>query len=259
MPDDHKRDPFKPPQPAIPGVPADQVDTLALPPTAANRAAAKPADHPRPGRSASAKGSATLAEKLGGEMMPILMGFIALAIFTVMAVVWKSKRSSSADDEVQTTTTAPAAAPADSTPAPLEPANQPVAPGVIAKAGELSEPWAAKYFIYHNDATGRSTPAMVVHLPRGGYWGFSLIEPYGRCRLEYVTDLRKLAKDYQYPADHPLIADPCSHTLFDLLRYGGPMNGEVRGDIVYGSAMRPPIAIEIETRGKDVWALKMEE
>ncbi len=200
----------------------------------------------------------TLAQKLNQQMMPILMGLIALTIFVVMAVVWKSKQSA-ADDTPPPVAEVPAAA-SDARPAPVSaPTDEPTAPGVIAKAEELSTPWAAKNFIYRNEATGELTPAMVVHLPRGGYWAFSLMEPYGRCRLEFVTDLQKLAKEYEYPADHPLVGDPCSHTLFDLLRYGGPMNGEVRGDIVHGSAMRPPIAIEIQTRGKDELAVKMEE
>ena len=99
---------------------------------------------------------------------------------------------------------------------------------------------------------------MVVHLPRGGYWGFSLIEPYGTCRLEYVTDLQKLATVYGYRADHPLIADPCNKSLFDLLRYGGPIDASVRGDIVSGTSVRPPIAVEIQQRGNAILATEIE-
>jgi len=135
---------------------------------------------------------------------------------------------------------------------------EPIAPGVVATAEELSQPWASKEFIFHNALSGADVPAMVVHLPRGGYWGFSLIEPYGTCRLEYVTDLQKLATVYGYRADHPLIADPCNKSLFDLLRYGGPMDASVRGDIVSGTGVRPPIAIEIQQRGNSILATAIE-
>lgn len=135
---------------------------------------------------------------------------------------------------------------------------EPIAPGVVATAEELSQPWAGKQFIFHNALTGADVPAMVVHLPRGGYWGFSLIEPYGTCRLEYVTDLQKVATVYGYRADHPLIADPCNKSLFDLLRYGGPMDASVRGDIVSGTSVRPPVAIEIQQRGNSILATAIE-
>ncbi|HKV47285.1 MAG TPA: serine/threonine-protein kinase [Candidatus Acidoferrales bacterium] len=135
---------------------------------------------------------------------------------------------------------------------------EPIAPGVVATEEELSQPWASKEFIFHNALTGSDVPALVVHLPRGGYWGFSLIEPYGTCRLEYVTDLQKLATVYGYRADHPLIADPCNKSLFDLLRYGGPIDASVRGDIVSGASVRPPIAVEIQQRGNAILATEIE-
>ena len=157
-------------------------------------------------------------------------------------------------------TRSPGRASTASDPASVTPKHsEPIAPGVVATVDELSQPWAAKDFVFHNQANGEFVPAMVVHLPRGGYWGFSLIEPYGSCRLEYVTDLQKLATVYDFPADHPLIVDPCNKTLFDLLRYGGPMNAEVRGDIIRGASVRPPIAIEIQQRGDSILAVKMEE
>jgi hypothetical protein len=101
---------------------------------------------------------------------------------------------------------------------------------------------------------------MVVRLPGGQYWGFSLREPFGDCELEYVTDLKKLQTDYRFEANHPMVANPCSRTVYDLMRYGnGATNGGVvRGDIVQGSGVRPPIAIEIRTSGKDVIAVRSE-
>ncbi|MGH9575610.1 MAG: serine/threonine-protein kinase [Candidatus Acidiferrales bacterium] len=146
----------------------------------------------------------------------------------------------------------------DMPPAATSHKSEPIAPGVVATTEELSQPWASKEFIFHNALRGSDVPAMVVHLPRGGYWGFSLIEPYGTCRLEYVADIQKLATVYGYRADHPLIADPCNKSLFDLLRYGGPIDASVRGDIVSGASVRPPIAIEIQQRGNAILATEIE-
>jgi hypothetical protein len=253
MSDQKKHDPFKPQQPAIPGVPEESAneEKRAVP-------APPPAASLRPSAASKSPALPSLPEKLKSQMIPIIMGVIALAIFAVMAMIWRSRQS--AADDSEPAAAAPAATPAADVPRPAAASSdEPVAPGVIATADELAAPWAAKNFIFRTEATGESTPAMVVHLPRGGYWGFSLIEPYGQCRLEYVTNLQKLAKAYEYPADHPMVGDPCSHTLFDLLRYGGPMNAEVRGAIVHGSALRPPVAIEIQQHGREVLAVKMEE
>jgi eukaryotic-like serine/threonine-protein kinase len=182
-----------------------------------------------------------------------------LAFLLIMNLIFRP-HPSAAPEAPPPAAAAPAASVAPDLPAPEPvPHNEPIAPGVVATVAQLAPPWAAKDFVFHNDATGEFIPSMVVHLPRGGYWGFSMIAPYGRCHLEYVTDLQKLANDYGYPSDHPLVADPCNKSLFDLLRYGGPMGAEVRGDIVRGMSLRPPLAIEIQQRGNSILATKMEE
>jgi serine/threonine protein kinase len=226
-----------------------QLSQLPLPRTSA---AAPAATRPR------VIAAPSLADKLMSQKMPIVMSLSVVALLVILSLVFKSHRSALSDAGL------PAAVPVSETsaanvPPPAPARSVPTAPGVIATVDELSQPWSSKDFTFRNDATGESVPAMVVRLPRGGYWGFSLIEPYGRCQLQYVTDLDRLAKKYGYPADHPLIVDPCSDTLFDLLRYGGPMNAEVRGDIVHGSSLRPPVAIEIQERGNSILAVKMEE
>ena len=99
---------------------------------------------------------------------------------------------------------------------------------------------------------------MIVHLPGGTYWGFSLREPYGTCEMEWVTDLQKLETEYKYRAKHAMVADLCNHSVFDLTRYGSGPNGLVRGEIKQGAAVRPPIAIEIETKGKHLLATRIE-
>jgi hypothetical protein len=133
-----------------------------------------------------------------------------------------------------------------------------VGPGEIATTSELTKDWSAKKFIFRDSLTSREVPAMVVHLPGGEYWGFSLIEPYGSCELEFVTDLQKLRTDYGFRGTHPMVADPCNHAVFDLTRYGNGPAGLVRGEIAQGAAVRPPLAIEIQVRGKQVLAKKIE-
>jgi hypothetical protein len=129
---------------------------------------------------------------------------------------------------------------------------------VVATADELAKPWAAKHFTFHDYITGAMVPALVVHLPTGDYWGFSMTEPFGTCALEYVTDLDRLDTFYGFHATHPMVGDPCQHSVFDLLQYGGPPSAEVRGALVHGTGMRPPLAIEIEQSGKDILATKIE-
>ncbi|HTZ73687.1 MAG TPA: serine/threonine-protein kinase [Candidatus Aquilonibacter sp.] len=195
---------------------------------------------------------ASLAANAKNYKKPIAIAAGVLALLLIANWVWKS-RPSAADNAAE-----PAPASASDAGAVPGHGGEPVAPGVIATTAELSQPWAAKKFIFHDQVTSQYVPAMVVRLPSGAYWAFSLIEPYGTCRLEYVTDLQKLAKTYDYPADHPLVVDPCSDTLFDLLHYGGPMNDEVRGEMVRGSAVRPPIAIEVQQRGDSILATQIE-
>jgi hypothetical protein len=133
----------------------------------------------------------------------------------------------------------------------------PVAPGVIAVTDELTQPWSAKKFLFSN-AKGKSFAAMLVKLPDNSYWAFSLREPYGSCELEYITDLDKLRTQYNFTATHPMVGDPCSHTVFDLASYGPGPSGEVRGEIVAGTGVRPPLAIEVEVNGTKILATRAE-
>lgn len=101
---------------------------------------------------------------------------------------------------------------------------------------------------------------MVVRLPGGDMWGFSLREPFGECELQYVTDLKVLEIDYGFHAQHPMVVNPCTRAVYDLMRYGGgaPNGGLVRGEIVAGSGVRPPMAIEMSTRGREIIAVRGE-
>jgi len=129
---------------------------------------------------------------------------------------------------------------------------------VIGTTQELKQAWSAKRFLFPDSVTGQTDQAMVVRLPHGQYWGFSLQAPFGTCELEYVSNLQILRRDYQFNADHPMVVNPCDHTIYDLLLYGSSSAGLVRGDIVQGTGIRPPVAIEIRARGTEVVAVRME-
>ncbi len=136
---------------------------------------------------------------------------------------------------------------------------------VIASISEL-KPWASKQFTFRNGMTNQSISAILVRLPTSspaqasGYWSFSLKAAFGTCQLEYLDDLQKIKSDYGYlQARHPLVGNPCSRTLFDPLKYATlPGNVLVRGAMVQGSDLRPPLGVEIKLKGKDILAVRME-
>ncbi|MGA8142258.1 MAG: hypothetical protein WB987_00015 [Candidatus Acidiferrales bacterium] len=231
--------PFKPDQPNIPGViPRDD--------------AKKPAE-------ASTIEQASPPSRFSTTQMPplwVILSATSVVAVCLLAVWWMRGTSAKAKSNASDVTEVVAAAAAS------EPVKAPeklvVGPGEIATTDELSRPWAAKKFIFRDPLTSREVPAMVVHLPGEVYWGFSLIEPYGTCEMEFVTDMKKLQAEYSYRGAHPMVADPCNRAVFDLTRYGSGPAGLVRGEIAQGAAVRPPLAIEIQVHGKKVLAKKME-
>jgi hypothetical protein len=241
MPDVKKLDPFKPQQPSIPGVEARP--EVAQPDTSAATETESPV------------AAATVSHAAQPKIIWIVLGAAAALVLVGGLTIW-GKVSSSKAIPVSADTTAPAEAPPPTPAAPSEP----LGPGPIATVAELAKPWSSKHFQYRNYVSGQIEPAIVVHLPHGGYWGFSLVEPFGNCQLEFVTDLEKLQADYGYHSDHPMVGDPCNHTVYDLLRYGGGASNDdlVRGVIVQGSGIRPPMAIEIKVQGSDVVAGRSE-
>jgi hypothetical protein len=139
------------------------------------------------------------------------------------------------------------------------------APGV-ATIAELAKPWSSREFFIRNRFTGENIPAEIIRLPGtagnkpSAYWAFSLKSPYGNCKMEYVSDLDKLATEYGYKSPkHPMVGNPCNHTLFDPLRMTNlPGNVWVRGAIVQGSDLRPPLGVEIQVQGKEILATRTE-
>jgi hypothetical protein len=137
--------------------------------------------------------------------------------------------------------------------------------GEIAPLSDLAKPWSSKTFTFTRPLTHENIPAMVVRLPgtaagkSGAYWAFSTTEPFGACQLRYVTNIGQLASQYGFAAQHPMVVDPCTQTVFDPLRMGQRSDGAwVRGEIVQGGGLRPPIAIELSVRGNSLYADRIE-
>lgn len=236
-----EQDPFKPQEPNIPGVTGNPARHQQTP------------ESPRPATS-QFRASTVVAEKIPAQkwlaIAALAIGLVSLALF-----LWKHSGAPSESQQI------PAVLPVVDLP-PAAPAQPSVAlvvgPGPIATTAELAKPWSSKRFEFHDTQTADNLSAVVVHLPNGVYWAFSLREPFGTCELEYVTDLGKLQHDYGVRANHPMVGDPCNRTVFDLTRYGAGPNGAVRGAIVSGQAVRPPLAIEMKVRGKQIVATQLE-
>jgi hypothetical protein len=136
----------------------------------------------------------------------------------------------------------------------------------VATLGDMEKPWSSRDFFFVNRTTGQDIPALLIRLPGSashqpdGYWAIAMNSPYGRCQFEYVTDLDKLRNDYGYrDAKHPMVGNPCTRTLFDPLKRMNILGDVwVRGAIVEGSDLRPPLGILIQVQGKNILALKME-
>jgi hypothetical protein len=238
MPDKKKPDPFKPQQPSIPGV-SPSTETRAH----------ETAETPQRGEPSQPSSPKTLAWVIAAVVVAVII--VGVALFKM--------RSSSAKTEQPVADASVVVPPIDRTAAnPAE--TPPTAPGPVATTEEMAKLWSAKRFMFRDPVTNQPVPAMVVRLPRGDYWGFSLRAPFGTCELEYVTDLEMLQKKYQFRAEHPMVIDPCNQTIYDLLRYGSGASNDslVRGEMAQGPGIRPPIAIEIRTQGEQVIAERME-
>jgi hypothetical protein len=133
----------------------------------------------------------------------------------------------------------------------------------VATLYELAAPWSSKAFSFVDPNTHQSIPAVVVHLPgppaEPSFWAFALTSPFSRCQLQYVTDLNALAQRFGVSAAHPMVVSDCDGAVFDPLKMATLPDGSwVRGDIVHGGAIRPPISIQVEVRGRDIVADRIE-
>ena len=168
---------------------------------------------------------------------------------------------------------APAAAPAAQieVPAPAV-ASTPAVPRAtsanpeIATVAEMGKPWSSKDFFFVNPLTGVAAAALLIRLPTGspaqptGYWAFAMNAPFGNCQLEYLQDLGKLKDEYDFrDSKHPMVGNPCTRTVFDPLKMSSiPGDIWVRGGIAQGSDLRPPLGIQVQIRGKNILAVRME-
>ena len=232
MPDQPPSDRFKADMPQIPGVPAHGTQPPSSPEAS--------------------------SLKLGIGLIVVLL---AIFLGARWALRPRNLPPKAADQQPQIELPTPAPDPST-----LEPHATESAPG-IATIEEMAKPWSSKEFFLRNGLTGEDTRGVLIRLPTGsashvsGYWAFNVRAPYGDCKLEYVTDLTKLETDYDFRVvRHPMVVNPCSRTLFDPLKMTNlPGTGAiVRGAIVQGSDLRPPLGIEIQVRGKDLLAIRAE-
>jgi len=134
----------------------------------------------------------------------------------------------------------------------------------VATLSELSQPWSSKSFIFYSVSQSRDVPALLLRLPgpasqNNSYWAFSLEAPFANCELQYIQELPRLSSEYGVSARHPMVVNPCSHTVFDPLQLQKtPGNILVRGAVVQGSDLRPPYAIEVRVSSNQILATAME-
>jgi hypothetical protein len=201
------------------------------------------------------RGSSSSSPALSPALLGIIVGIVAVVGLAYFGVKWWETQRALKQAENPPV----AAGTTDLPPTNVTVADLPFGPGPVATTAELSKEWSSKRFIFRAPQTADNIPAVVIKLPNNVYWGLSLREPFGTCEMEYVTDTEKISAVYRFQADHPMIGDPCTKAVFDLLKYGNAPGGVVRGETVSGAASRPPVAIQMVVKGKDVVAVKIEE
>ena len=190
------------------------------------------------------------------QAKPLITVILAAVLCGAGFMLWLSHRR-------QAGASAPAESTAQASSSDASRAGKDADPGAIATLYELAEPWSSKKFIFVDPTTHASVQAMVIHLPgppaNPSFWAFSLSAPLTRCQLQYLTDLNALAQRYAYSATHPMVIGDCDGTLYDPLQMTTLPDGSwVRGEIVRGGAIRPPVAIQVEVRGRDLFANRIE-
>jgi hypothetical protein len=197
-------------------------------------------------------------------MYPLILGIVAFAIILLFGVRWlsRSKPIEPARAEQAPQLEIPSPPPDPATLLPHATESDPA----IANVADIAKPWSSADFFVRNRLTGENIPATIIRLPSGspnlpgGYWAFSRKAPFGSCQLEYIPDLKRLRDDYGFAhANHPLVANPCSRTLYDPLKTSNlPGDIWMRGGIVQGSDIRPPFGVEIKIQGKQILAIRSE-
>jgi hypothetical protein len=196
-------------------------------------------------------------------LLPLIIAFLVLGLIILVAVRWFSHNKPAEPVSAE---------PAPQIDVPPPPPPKPAMPvategePVVATVADMAKPWTSIDFLVKNKLSGENIPAVLVRLPGGsasqasGYWAFSRKAPYGSCELEYITDIDKLRGEYGFrAANHPLVGNPCSRTLYDPLKTTSILgNIWIRGAIVQGSDIRPPFGVEIKVQGKNILAIRAE-
>jgi len=219
-------DPFKPEMPCIPGVNDEAT---------------------RKGRSLK-------------RMVTIMATMAAIGLVVALHLT-RSKSKAQASAPIAVTEPLPSVSPDTVAAAPAEKER----PAVVATLAELAKPWSAKKFTFVNPVSGAEVPAMIVRLPgsaanhSSSYWAFSIATPYERCALEYITDFGEIASRSSYHAKHPVVLAPCDGTVYDPLQMtASPTGAFVRGGIVHGVGIRPPLEVDIRVQGDSIVASNVE-
>lgn len=254
-------DPFKPAEPRLPGVPEKKVPTPARP-------APEPAAPAAPEAATESPATPAWMAKLPPQLRALppmaLYGGAGALLLLLVLVLWLAIGSGGGSEPAEGPSPAAQAPPLAARAQSGESAPEVVTlPAPVATTQEMAKPWSHKKFIVRQG--GARTPAMLLRLPvasassSDGYWAFLLQSPFGKCELELITDLEKLRSDYRYRAQNPMVVDPCSQAVFHPLRLGDiGQNTYVRGERVQGSALRPPIAIDVRVEHGQVIAVRTE-
>jgi hypothetical protein len=193
------------------------------------------------------------------RIKPLLAVILAALLCATVFGLWLSHRH-----RTDLKASAPAEAPTSSSPASNASSTKTdTDPNAVATLDELAKPWSSKKFNFVDPKSHNSVAGIVIHLPASGpgesFWAFSLNTPFSRCQLQYETDLSALSQRFAYPAGHPLVVSDCDGILYDPLKMATLPDGSwVRGDIVRGGGIRPPINIQVEVVGRDLVAKRIE-
>jgi hypothetical protein len=195
---------------------------------------------------------------------PLLAGVLLVGIALLLAVRWFSRPHPTQHVRVQPAPQIEVPAPPPD-PASLL-AHVDKANPEVTELTTLSKPWSFVDFYIHDLTTDESVRATIVRLPAGSpnaltsYYAFSHKAPSGTCQLEYITDLDTLRNEYDYRvASHPLVGNPCTHTLYDPSKTTNLTdNIWIRGAIVQGSDVRPPLGIELKLHNNQILAMRTE-
>ena len=199
---------------------------------------------------------------------PAAVGLAVVALLAFFGVRTILRSQGAASAQVESAPPAGTATPSLSQPPPAEaPTGPPMVTDRnpnIATLQEMSAPWASKEFRFRDPSSSSYVPALLIRLPgsaaqKSSYWAFNRSVPFSQCQYEYIEDLDKLASEYKFQAGHPMVGNPCSHTVFDPTQLKElPGSILVRGAIVQGWDTRPPYGIEVRVNGNHIQALRLE-